>query len=105
MPSEAASVLGENTRFRPGYCAHQARSTASPNAVSAAASGRGSTAGSMVATPRATGTGCAGRGAGALAQPAEVTATQAAASNPREVLTPYRMPLGRRAARTGSVTG
>lgn len=89
MPSEVASVLGENTRFRPGYCAHQARSTDSPNAVSAAASGRESAAGSMAVTPRATGgTGCAGRGAGALAQPAEVTATQAAASNPREVLTP-----------------
>ena len=94
MPRALASVLGENTRFCRGYCAHQARSTSSPNAVSAAPSGRGSAAGSMAATPRATTRAGAGAGVdGALAHPAAATVVPARASMPRPARITFRMHL------------
>ena len=77
--------------------------TSSPNPVSAAASGRGSAAGSAVATPRTMAASTAVLAAGADPQPATAAATQAAASTPREVLTRCLMPLGRRLPALGSV--
>jgi hypothetical protein len=95
MPSALASVLGENTRFFRGYCAHQARSTSSPKAVSAAPSGRGFAAGSMAATPRViTVPGAAGPGV--LAHPVATIATATIATPAR---IPLRMIIGRREPR------
>src|ERR1700760_2134761 len=101
MPRELARVDGENTRFCPGYCAHQARSTSSPNAVSAAPNGRGSAAGSTAATPRVT----VGAGAAAAPHPARAAARPAAARIPAVVLLPSRMPLGRLTGANGSAGG
>src|ERR1700744_5365792 len=50
--------------FASGVLRHQAPSTPSPNAVSAAPSGRGLAAGSRVVTPRATVSPASGAGAG-----------------------------------------
>ena len=102
MPRALARVDGENTRLRPGYCAHQPRSTSSPNAVSAAPNGRGSAAGSTAATPRVTAAAGAGAGAAALAHPARAAVTLAAVRTPKPVLLPSRMPLGRRPSLNGS---
>src|ERR1700761_1532348 len=103
MPRALARVDGENTRFCPGYSAHQARSTSRPNAVSAAPNGRGAAAGSVAATPRAP----AATGAGAAGAPHPVRAAPrlTGARPPREVLPPGRMLLGRLPAANGSVGG
>ena len=76
--------------------------TSSPNPVSAAASGRGLTAGSAVATPCFMATSSAVLAAGVDPQPATAAVTQAAASSPSEVLVPCLMPLGRRPPPIGS---
>src|ERR1700722_912016 len=104
MPSALASVMGEKTRFWPGFCAHQARRTARPNPVSAAASGWGLTAGSAVATPRTMTASTAGVAAGADPQPTTAAAVQAAASSRSEVPVRCLMPLGRPPLLIGSAT-
>src|ERR1700744_5362831 len=62
--------------FASGVLRHQAPSTPSPNAVSAAPSGRGLAAGSRVVTPRAT----VSPGSGAGADDPQPTAARAAAA-------------------------
>ena len=51
MPSPLARLDGDSTRLACGSARHQVPSTSSPNAVSAAPYGRGSTSGSLAATP------------------------------------------------------
>ena len=51
MPSPLARLDGDSTRLARGSARHQALSTSSPNAVSAAPYRRGSTSGSLAATP------------------------------------------------------
>src|SRR5579875_1473092 len=63
MPSPLARLDGDSTTLASGVLRHQAPSTPSPNAVSAAPSGRGLTAGSRVVTPRATVSPASGTGA------------------------------------------
>src|ERR1700733_4416780 len=59
MPSPLARLDGDSTRLACGSARHQAPSTSSPKAVSAAPYGRGLTSGSRSATPWAmTGPGC-----------------------------------------------
>ena len=104
MPSALARVDGENTRFCPGFCAHQARITVSPNAVSAAPSGFGFAAGSTVATPRtiATSAACVVPGVDVVPHPATAAVTQVPASTARDILIACRMPVGRSRGRPGS---
>ena len=84
MPSALDRVDGENTRFCPGCCAHQARSTSSPKAVSAAPSGRGYAAGSVTATPLVTATaGTAGVTLATVPHPARAAARPVAVSTAR----------------------
>src|SRR5581483_10171563 len=51
MPRPLARLDGDSTRLARGLVRHQAPSTLSPNAVSAAPSGRGLALGSRAATP------------------------------------------------------
>ena len=73
MPSPDAKLSGDITMFASGYWRHQALSTSSPNAVSAAPYGRGSADGSAAATPWSTRGFAGGDGAGAKPHPATKT--------------------------------
>src|SRR5580693_112525 len=99
MPSPLARLDGDSTRLAPGSERHQAPSTSSPNAVSAAPYGRGLTMGSLTATPCAmtiAALGCAGR-----ADPHPTTVRTAATASPAATLRCLFMPIRRTVAWLG----
>src|SRR6185437_4835107 len=96
MPSPLARLDGDSTRLDRGSLRHTAPSTSRPKVASAVPYGRGSTRGSLTATPWA----MTGRGAGFDPHPAISSAITAAPATARSS---FLMRIGRIARRSGGI--
>src|SRR6185312_8276463 len=96
MPSPLARLDGDSTRLDRGSLRHTAPSTSRPKAAYAVPYGRGSTRGSLTATPWA----MTGRGAGFDPHPAISSAITAAPATARSS---FLMRIGRIARRSGGI--